>query len=158
MESVSQYFSRVSRSGVDLTLLTCQARWLPTSISHPNLWEGRDLHALARAYFLQVEAAYHAPQNVNHSIRKFSNRSTVRKNRQGQGSTGSVPKTPDPDTSAKVSRYKWEPYRDTNWWRIYYFLPRRGHTFTKASRYKWEVYRDTFQKYRCQGSIWLSWV
>ena len=24
--------------------------------------------------------------------------------------------------SAKVSRYKWEPYRDTNWWCIYYFL------------------------------------
>ena len=28
---------------------------------------------------------------------------------------GSVPTTPDPNTSAKVSRYKWEPYRDTNW-------------------------------------------
>ena len=24
----------------------------------------------------------------------------------------------------KVSRYKWEAYRDTNWWCIYYFLPR----------------------------------
>ena len=36
---------------------------------------------------------------------------------------GSVPATPDPDTFAKVSRYKWEPYRDTYWWCIYYFLP-----------------------------------
>ena len=24
--------------------------------------------------------------------------------------------TLDPDMSAKVSRYKWEAYRDTNWW------------------------------------------
>ena len=46
---------------------------------------------------------------------------------------GGVPTTPDPNTSAKVSRYKWEPYRDTNWWRIYYFLPRGGHTFAKVS-------------------------
>ena len=46
----------------------------------------------------------------------------------------SVPTTPDPNTSAKVSRYKWEAYRDTNWWCIYYFLPRRGHTFAKVSR------------------------
>ena len=27
-----------------------------------------------------------------------------------------VPTTPNPNTSAKVSRYKWEAYRDTNWW------------------------------------------
>ena len=33
-------------------------------------------------------------------------------------------------TSAKVSRHH-EPYRDTNWCCIYYFLPRRGHTFAK---------------------------
>ena len=33
-----------------------------------------------------------------------------------------VPTTPDPNTSAKVSRHKWEAYRDTNWWYIYYFL------------------------------------
>ena len=45
---------------------------------------------------------------------------------------GSVPTTPDPNTSAKVSRYKWEPYRDTNWWCIYYFLPGGGHTFAKV--------------------------
>ena len=47
---------------------------------------------------------------------------------------GSVPTTPDPNTSAKVSQYKWEPYRDTNWWCIYYFLPRGGHTLAKVSR------------------------
>ena len=29
-----------------------------------------------------------------------------------------VPTTPDPNTSEKVSRYKWEAYRDTNWWCI----------------------------------------
>ena len=70
---------------------------------------------------------------------------------------GSVPTTPDPNTSAKVSRYKWEPYRDTNCWCRYYFLPRGGqHTFAQVSRYfsKLEVYRETFhQKYRGQGSI-----
>ena len=43
----------------------------------------------------------------------------------------SVPTTPEPNTSAKVSRYKWERYRDTNWWCIYDFLPRKGHTFAK---------------------------
>ena len=42
---------------------------------------------------------------------------------------GRVPTTPDPNTLAKVSRYKWEAYRDTNWWCIYYFLARGGHTF-----------------------------
>ena len=31
---------------------------------------------------------------------------------------GSAPTTPDPNTSAKVSRYKWEACRDTNWWCI----------------------------------------
>ena len=45
---------------------------------------------------------------------------------------GGVPTTPDPNTSAKVSRYKWEAYRDTNWWCIYYFLPRGRHTFGKS--------------------------
>ena len=33
---------------------------------------------------------------------------------------------PDPNISAKVSRYKWEAYRDTKWGCIYYFLPRGG--------------------------------
>ena len=45
---------------------------------------------------------------------------------------GGVPTTPDPNTSAEASRYKWEAYRDTKW--IYYFLPRGAHTFAKASR------------------------
>ena len=40
-----------------------------------------------------------------------------RKTRRG------VPTTPDPNTSAKVSRYKWEAHRDTNWWCIYYPPP-----------------------------------
>ena len=35
---------------------------------------------------------------------------------------GSVPTTPDPNTSAKVSQYKWEPYGDTNWWCMVYIL------------------------------------
>ena len=49
--------------------------------------------------------------------------------------TRSVPTTPG--TSAQVSRYKWEPYRDTNWWCVYVcvfdFLPRGGHTVHKYS-------------------------
>ena len=45
---------------------------------------------------------------------------------------GSVPTTPDPNTSAKVSRYKWEAYRDINWWCIHYSLPKGGHTFAKV--------------------------
>ena len=36
---------------------------------------------------------------------------------------GSGPTTPDPNTSAKASRYKWEAYRDTNWWCMYYSRP-----------------------------------
>ena len=31
-----------------------------------------------------------------------------------------------PNTSAKVLRYKWEAYRDTDWWCIYYFLQEEG--------------------------------
>ena len=58
---------------------------------------------------------------------------------------GGAPTTPDPNTSAKVWRYKWELHRDTNRWCIYYFLPRGGHTFAKASRWKWVVYGDAFQ-------------
>ena len=45
-----------------------------------------------------------------------------------------VPTTPDPYTSAKASRYKWEPYRDTNWCRLYYFLQEEGPIFAKVSR------------------------
>ena len=48
---------------------------------------------------------------------------------------GGVPTTPDPNISAKVSRYKWEAYRDANWWCIHYSLPSAGHTFAqKVSR------------------------
>ena len=35
---------------------------------------------------------------------------------------GGVPTTPNPNTSAKISRYKWETYRDTNWWCIYIYI------------------------------------
>ena len=49
-----------------------------------------------------------------------------------QSHIGSVSTTPDPNTSAKVSRYKWEAYRDANWWCMYYFLPKGGHTFAKV--------------------------
>ena len=47
---------------------------------------------------------------------------------------GSVPATPDPSTSARVSRYKWEPYRDAKWWCICYFLQRGWHPFAEVSR------------------------
>ena len=72
---------------------------------------------------------------------------------------GRLPTTPDPNTSARALRYKWEAYRDTNWWCIYYFLPRVGHTFAKVSRHNWEVdhnHVNALQKYRGQGSMWFS--
>ena len=47
---------------------------------------------------------------------------------------GVLPTTTDPNASAKVSQYKWEAYRGTNWWCIYYLLPRGGDTFVKVSR------------------------
>ena len=47
---------------------------------------------------------------------------------------GGVQTTPDPNTSAKASRYKWEAYRDTNWWCICYSLPTGAHAFAKVSR------------------------
>ena len=52
----------------------------------------------------------------------------------GKNYVGGVPTTPDPNVSAKASRYKWEAYRDTNWVCICYFLPKEGHTFPKVSR------------------------
>ena len=70
---------------------------------------------------------------------------------------GGVPTTPDPNTSAKVSRYKWEAYRDTNWWCIYYFLPQGGHTFTKVCHRNGRCIAILFRMYWGQGSIWLSW-
>ena len=74
----------------------------------------------------------------------------------GNGIIGSVPTTPDPNTSAKVSRYKWETYRDTNWC-IYYFLPQGGHTFTKVCHRNGRCIAILFRMYWGQGSIWLSW-
>ena len=47
---------------------------------------------------------------------------------------GGVSTTPDPNASEKASRYKWELYRDTSWWCIYYFVPRGGPTLAKVSR------------------------
>ena len=35
------------------------------------------------------------------------------------------------NTSAKVLRYKREPYRDTHWWCIYYFCQEEGILFQK---------------------------
>ena len=49
-------------------------------------------------------------------------------------SLGGVPTILDPNTSAKASQYKWEAPRDTNCWRIYYFLPEGWQTFAKISR------------------------
>ena len=69
---------------------------------------------------------------------------------------GSAPTTPDPNTSAKVSR-KWAAYRDIVGGVKNFFLP-RGRTFEKVSPWKCEVYRDTFQKVLGQGSSWLSWA
>ena len=66
---------------------------------------------------------------------------------------GSVPTTPDPNTSAKVSRYKWEAYRDTNWWCIYYFLPQGGHTFAKVCHRNGRCIAILFHMYWGQGSI-----
>ena len=68
---------------------------------------------------------------------------------------GSVPATPDPDTSAKVSRYKWEPYHDTKWWCKNCFLPKGGHTCVKVSQLKWEVYGDTFESIRVRVDLAL---
>ena len=54
---------------------------------------------------------------------------------RGPLTIGGVPTTPDPNTSAaKVSRYKWEAYRDTNWWCIYYFLPTGGQMLLQKYR------------------------
>ena len=39
-----------------------------------------------------------------------------------QACFGGVPTTSDPNTSAQVSRYRWEAYRDTNWRCIYIYI------------------------------------
>ena len=48
---------------------------------------------------------------------------------------GSVPTTPDPNASAKASRYKWRLHRDTTRWCVCVssFLSRGGHAFAKTS-------------------------
>ena len=62
---------------------------------------------------------------------------------------GSVPTAPDPNTSAKVSRYKWELHRGTNWV-VYTFCQEEGILLEK---YRDTNESDTIQKYRGQGSI-----
>ena len=46
------------------------------------------------------------------------------------------------NTSAQVSQYKWEPFRDANWhcMCMCYLQPREGRAFAKVSRWKWEVF------------------
>ena len=44
---------------------------------------------------------------------------------------GGAPMTPEPKTSAKVERYKWEPYGDIIGWCMYCFQPRRRHALEK---------------------------
>ena len=46
---------------------------------------------------------------------------------------GGVPTTPGPNTSAKVARCKWEAYRDTNRWCVFYLLPKGGRTDCKST-------------------------
>ena len=64
---------------------------------------------------------------------------------------GGVPTTPDPNTSAKVSRYKWEAYRDTNWWCIYHFLPGGGHTFAEVCHRNGRCIAILFKSIECAG-------
>ena len=74
---------------------------------------------------------------------------------------GGVPTTPDPNTSAKASRYKWEPYRDTNWWCIYYFLPGGGNTFAKVCHRNGScsaiVFRSIGVRGRFDSPEFLTW-
>ena len=51
-------------------------------------------------------------------IKKTRGKLQLRRKKKGNPEIGGVPTTPDPNTSAKASRYKWEAYRDTNWWCI----------------------------------------
>ena len=67
---------------------------------------------------------------------------------------GSLPTTPDPNASAKVSRYKWEPHRDINWWCIYYNpAKRRAYFCSKSNVVEMGGVSRYFHKYRGQGSI-----
>ena len=64
---------------------------------------------------------------------------------------GVVPTTPAPNTSPKVSRYKWAAYRDTNWWCMCYFLPRGGHTLQKYCDRNGRCMAILFQSIRVRG-------
>ena len=97
-------------------------------------------HENAQKHFAQFFAQFFAQTSAR--VIKMCRRNfalgNVRRNRPGclqllRGNVlfGGVPTTLDPNISAKVSRYKWEAYHDTNWWCIYYFLPRGQHTFAK---------------------------
>ena len=61
---------------------------------------------------------------------------------------GSVPTTPDPNTSAKNANGRCMSYSCV----VYILIPdKRGDIFEKASRYKWEVYRNTFKSIGVRG-------
>ena len=45
-----------------------------------------------------------------------------------------VPTIPDSNTSAKASRYKWEPYREKIGGENTTFCQKEGHVFAQASR------------------------
>ena len=60
---------------------------------------------------------------------------------------GGVPTTPDPNTSAKVSRYRWETYRDTNWCGVYT-------TFCQEEGILLQKYRD--RNGRCIAILFKS--
>ena len=70
-------------------------------------------------------------ENKQKTLKKTKEFRSKKNTKEAKTPIRRVPTTPDPNTSEKVSRYKWEAYRDTNWWCIYYFLPRGGHTFSK---------------------------
>ena len=60
---------------------------------------------------------------------------------------GGVPTTPDPNTSAKISRYKWEAYRDTNWRLVHT-------TFCQGEGILLQKYRD--RNGRCIATLFKS--
>ena len=103
----------------------------------PGTFRGR--RAADRAYVLKVYVPSSFPKSPPPNFTRFRDGETTKKKKwhvraKERALVGGVPTTPDPNTSAKVSRYKWEAYRDTNWWCTYCFLPRGGHTFAKVSR------------------------
>ena len=70
---------------------------------------------------------------------------------------GGMPKTPDPNTSAKVSRYKWEAYSDTKIGGVYTTFCQKEGIFLQKHRDKnRRCVAILFKSYRGQGSIRLS--